>query len=132
VPLGRLQAFGLTALMDYDAPARIATDSPLASVARGYSGEAAVPESSRLESTSSPPRRQVHFVVDLSACVVRSDLRNGVGFSPVSVISHCEQATPPTTLRVEGNSRDASFGSVFAGCEDRPVLRQVRELGTTA
>jgi hypothetical protein len=132
VPLGRLQVFGLTALMDFDAPARIATDSPLTLVARGYSGEAAIPESSHLESASSPPRRPGRFVVDLWACVVRNEFRNGVGLSPVSVVSHCEQATPPTTLRVEGNSRDASFESVLAGGEDRPMLQQVRELGITA
>jgi hypothetical protein len=95
--------------MDFAAPARIATDSPLTSVVRGYSGEAAIPENSHLECTSSPPRRQGRFVVDLWACVVRSVLRNGVGLSPVSAVSHCEQATPPTTLRVERNSRDASL-----------------------
>lgn len=60
--------------MDFDAAARIATDSPLTSVARGYSGEAAIPESSHLESTSSPPRRQGRFVVDLWAWVVRGEL----------------------------------------------------------
>jgi hypothetical protein len=93
--------------MDVDAPARIATDPPLIPASRDYSGEAAIPEYPHLEGTGTPPRRQDRFVVDLSACVVRSELRNGVGLSPVSVASHCEQVTPPSTLRDEGNSRDA-------------------------
>jgi len=101
--------------MDFDAPARIATDSPLIPACRDYSGEAAIPKCPHQEGTGTPPRRQDHFVVDLSACVVRSELRNGVGLSPVSVISHCEQATPPITLRAGRNNRITSSGSAFVG-----------------
>jgi hypothetical protein len=32
-----------------------------------------------------------------------------VGLSPVSVVSHCEQVTPPYTPWAERNSRDAFF-----------------------
>jgi hypothetical protein len=51
--------------MDYDAPERIATDSPLIPASRDYSGEAAIPERPHLEGTGTPLRRQDLFVVDL-------------------------------------------------------------------
>jgi hypothetical protein len=63
----------------------------------GYSGEAAIPERPHQEGTIAPPRKQGRFVMDLWACLIRARTRNGVGFSPVSVVSHCEQATPPYT-----------------------------------
>ena len=39
---------------------------------------------------------------------------NGVGLSPVSVIGHCEQATPPITPRVRGDSRIRSLGDLLS------------------
>jgi hypothetical protein len=53
--------------MDLDAPARIATDSPLIPASRDYSGEAAIPEWPHQEGTDTPLRNQDRFVVDLSA-----------------------------------------------------------------
>ena len=53
--------------MDFDAPARIATDSPLIPANRDYSGEAAIPECPHQEGTDTPLRKQDRFVVDLSA-----------------------------------------------------------------
>ena len=53
--------------MDIDAPARIATDSPLIPANRDYSGEAAIPECPHQEGTVTPLRNQDRFVVDLSA-----------------------------------------------------------------
>jgi hypothetical protein len=50
--------------MDFDAPERFATDSPL-TPGQGYSGEAAIPEHPHQEGTDAPPRRQNLFVVDL-------------------------------------------------------------------
>jgi hypothetical protein len=44
-----------------------------------------------------PPRPSGRFVVDLWACCIPAGARNGVGLSPVSVVSRCEQATPPHT-----------------------------------
>jgi hypothetical protein len=35
--------------------------------------------------------------MDLWAGGIRAAARNGVGLSPVSVVSHCEQVTPPYT-----------------------------------
>ena len=37
-----------------------------------------------------------------------------MGLSPVSVISHCEQATPPITPRVRGDSRIRSLGDLLS------------------
>jgi hypothetical protein len=53
--------------MDLDAPARIATVSPLIPASRDYSGEAAIPEYPHQEGTGTPLRSQDRFVVDLSA-----------------------------------------------------------------
>jgi hypothetical protein len=71
------------------------TDSPL--TLAGYSGEAAIPERPHQEGTIAPPRKPSRFVVDLWASLILACVRSGVGLSPVSVISHCEQATPPYT-----------------------------------
>jgi len=81
------------------------TDPPLTpgrrwdDAGRRYSGEAAIPERPHQEGTIAPPRSQSRFAVDLWAWSIRSELRNGVGLSPVNVISRCEQVTPPDTLR---------------------------------
>ena len=37
-----------------------------------------------------------------------------MGLSPVSVIGHCEQATPPITPRVRGDSRIRSLGDLLS------------------
>ena len=98
----------------------MATDSPLTPLGRRYSGEAAIPERPHQEGTIAPPRSQGRFVVDLWAWSIRSELRNGVGLSPVSVISRCEQVTPPNTLRAGRNNRNASSGRRLAWMEGRP------------
>lgn len=85
---------------------RMTTDSPLTperrwgGAGRRYSGEAAIPKRPHQEGTIAPPHSQRRFVIDLWAWSIRSELRNGVGLSPVSVISRCEQVTPPNTLRI--------------------------------
>ena len=85
---------------------RMTTDPPLTpgrrwdDAGRRYSGEAAIPERPHQEGTIAPPRSQSRFAVDLWAWSIRSELRNGVGLSPVSVVSRCTQARPPITLSV--------------------------------
>jgi len=85
---------------------QVTTDSPL--TLAGYSGEAAIPKWWRQEGTTTPPHSQGRFVVDLWAWFILAWARNGVGLSPVSVVDHYEQVTPPHTSWVRGNSRDAS------------------------
>jgi hypothetical protein len=101
----------------------MATDSPLTPLGRRYSGEAAIPERPRQEGTSAPPRSQGRFVVDLWAWSIRSELRNGVGLSPVSVISRCEQVTPPNTLRAGRKTATLPPGDAFAGWKNAPMLQ---------
>ena len=63
----------------------------------GYYGEAAIPERPHQEGTIVPPREQSRFVMDLWACVIQAEAWNGVGLSPVSVVSRCEQVRSPYT-----------------------------------
>ena len=72
-----------------------------------------------------PPRRQSRFAMGLWACVIRVGARNGVGLSPVSVVSHCEQVTPPYTSWAGRNSRDAFLR------ERHPLLEAARCFSTT-
>jgi hypothetical protein len=51
--------------------------------------------------------------VDLSAWCIQGTW-NGVGLSPVSVISPCEQATPPITPRVRGHDRIPPSGDLLS------------------
>ena len=81
-------------------PGRLPCGCPLGDTDVGYSGEAVIPERPSQEDPSVPPRDQALFVMDLWAWVIRGHPRNGVGLSPVNVVSHYEQATPPVTSRV--------------------------------
>ncbi len=62
----------------------------------GYCGAAAIPEAevggANLSTAASPDR----FAV-LIGRVALAAAKDGVGLSPVSVISHCVQAKPPVT-----------------------------------
>jgi hypothetical protein len=54
--------------------------------------------------------------------------RNDVGLSPVSVISHCEQARPRNTPRTGGQNRDVHLRD--DSLRNRPVLQPKWEPGT--
>jgi len=57
-------------------------------------GKLPSPSEGTRRGTLAPPPSQSRFVIDLSARCIQ-ETWNGVGLSPVSVISLCEQATPP-------------------------------------
>ena len=93
----------------------------------GYSGAAAIPEAA-----SRWGRRSHRRVPGPFRSAYRSGLpgqcRDGVGLSPVSVVSHCAQARPPVTVSV----RSADPSCVLRGSEDGSSaarLRQAKERG---
>ena len=84
----------------------LATDSPLTAWAAATAGKLPSPSEGTRRGTLAPPRRQSRFVLDLSAWCIQAGAWNGVGLSPVRVVGHCEQVTPPHTPRVNGQNRD--------------------------
>lgn len=54
------------------------------------------------------------FAVGLWVSVILAGARNGVGLSPVSVISPCEQVTPPITPRVREHNRIPPSGDFLS------------------
>jgi len=93
----------------------------------GYSGDAAIPEAA-----SRWGRRSHRCVPGPFRSAYGSGLpgwcRDGVGLSPVSVVSRCAQARPPVTVSV----RRVAPSAAWRGEEGGPSsarLRQVRERG---
>jgi hypothetical protein len=76
-------------------------------------GKLPSPSEGTRRGTLAPPPSQSRFVIDLSARCIQ-ETWNGVGLSPVSVVSLCEQATPPTTPRVRGDNRMPSLGDLLS------------------
>ena len=76
-------------------------------------GKLPSPSEGTRRGTLAPPPSQSRFVIDLSARCIQ-ETWNGVGLSPVSVVSLCEQATPPTTPRVRGANRIHSHADLLS------------------
>jgi hypothetical protein len=60
--------------------------------------------------------------MDLSAQCIQACAWNGVGLSPVSVVDHCEQVTPPHTPRVD-EAKPVTFSIETARQASSPVLQ---------
>lgn len=94
---------------------------------RGYSGDAAIPEAASLGERRSHRRVTGPFRSAYGSGLPGQG-RDGVGLSPVSVVSRCAQARPPVTVSV----RSAAPSEVLRGEEDGPSparLRQAWERG---
>jgi hypothetical protein len=57
--------------------------------------------------------------VDLWAGCIQAGAWSGVGLSPVSVVGHCRQATPPSTPRIDGQNR----GVLRRDCSGRRAVQ---------
>lgn len=88
---------------------------------RGYSGDAAIPEAASRRGRRSHRRVTEPFrhAYGLGLPGLR---RDGVGLSPVSVVSHCVQATSPNTLSV----RRTKPSAVRRGEEGKPSSARLR------
>ena len=117
----RAVPWGLTVLMVLPACASANTEPPF-TPGRGYSGDAAIPEAA-----SRWGRRSHRRVPGPFRSAYGSGLpglrRDGVGLSPVSVVSRCAQARPPVTLSVR--STDPSYR--LRGEEGGPSSARLRQ-----
>jgi hypothetical protein len=118
--------WGLTVLMVLRVCSSANTEPPFAP-GRDYSGDAAIPEAAsrrgrRWHRRVTEPFRNAYGPGLPGRC------RDGVGLSPVSVVSRCVQAMPPATVSVHRNQPSLVVG-VENGEPPSARLRQAKERG---
>jgi hypothetical protein len=94
---------------------------------RGYSGDAAIPEATPQRGRRSH-RRVTEPFRSAYGFGLPGPCRDGVGLSPVSVVSHCVQASPPATLSVRRADPSLAL-RVEQGEPCSTRLRQAKERG---
>ena len=116
----------LTVLMVLSVCSSANTEPPF-TPGRSYSGDAAIPEASSRRGRRTH-RRMTEPFRNAYGPGLPGLRRDGVGLSPVSVVSHYVQATPPVTVSVRND--EPSYVVRAENGEPSPTrLRQVRELG---